>query len=200
MSLNYVACKQLRDLLLKILFSTELRAIPWHKHPWSTVVVLRLAWYSCYHYWKLQVNRVVVSLYWKSAKNIITEINRVSYLIQSARKRAHLCAMLLPASKKHIRTISVSRVRVFTSRPSFPSRKLKKQLQHISLVCENCHSGSSVWLRYLRWYCLISCAGALVLPAGPIGENPGQPAQNVQDEALGMLCGRAALCPPTQCV
>lgn len=38
------------------------------------------------------------------------------------------------------------------------------------------------------------------LPAVSIGVNPSQPAQNVQDEALGVLCGRAALCPSTQCI
>lgn len=58
-------------------------------------------------------------------KNMMTKINHRSYLIQSARKRAHLCAILRPASKKHIRTMSVSRVLVFASRLALPSLKLK---------------------------------------------------------------------------
>lgn len=54
-----------------------------------------------------------------------SKVVHTSYLIQSARKRAHLCAILRPASKKHIWTISVSRVLVFASRPARPSLKLK---------------------------------------------------------------------------
>lgn len=61
----------------------------------------------------------------------------IPYLIQRARKRAHLCAMLRPASKKHILTISVSRVRVFTSRPSFPSLKLERSNRRNYLSLKN---------------------------------------------------------------
>lgn len=39
--------------------------------------------------------------------------------------------MLLPASKKHTRTISISLARVFTNSPSFPSFKLKKKKKAI---------------------------------------------------------------------
>lgn len=107
----------------------------------------------------------------------------VSYLIQSARKRAHLCAMLRPASKKHIRTISVSLIRVFTSRPSFPSLKLKSR-----------QKGFWCWSSADMEPACVSPGW----PAGPVGENPSQPTQDVQDKALSMLRSHAALCSPTQ--
>lgn len=61
--------------------------------------------------------------------------------------------MLRPASKKHIRTISVSRVRVFTSRPSFPSLKLKRSHRMYYFVFVKCQSGSNVWATCPRWWC-----------------------------------------------
>lgn len=48
-----------------------------------------------------------------------------SYLIQSARKRAHLWAMLRPVWKKQTLTMSMSRFLVLVRRPSFPSLGLE---------------------------------------------------------------------------
>lgn len=56
--------------------------------------------------------------------------------MQSARKRAHLCAMLLPASKKHTSTISVSLVLVFANSPSFPSLRLKRKRIKHEITCK----------------------------------------------------------------
>lgn len=67
----------------------------------------------------------------------MSETEVVSYLIQSARKRAHLCAMLRPASKKHIRTMSLIRAWVLASRPAFPSLQLKpRNAHHYLCMCQ----------------------------------------------------------------
>lgn len=94
--------------------------------------------------------------------------------------------MLRPASKKHIRTISVSLVLVLASRPSFPSRKLKNNTEDVSLVCEEYSVLDDVVF-----------FGSF-LPAGSVSKHPSQPAQDVQGEALSMLRSVAALCPPAQ--
>ena len=50
--------------------------------------------------------------------------------MHKARNRAHLWAILRPASKKQTRTMSERYFRVFESRHSFPSFELKNKSKH----------------------------------------------------------------------
>ena len=102
------------------------------------------------------------------SRYVLAVNNQVSYLIQSARKRAHLCAMLRPASKKHTRTISINLIRVFASKPSFPS-----------LMLITGHRMYSLFLEYITYRDIWSTCSFLLQalgfgkPAGSIGEHAG---------------------------
>lgn len=62
-----------------------------------------------------------------------------THLMQRARKRAHLCAMLRPASKKQTRTISKRHILVLESKLSFPSFELKNKIRILK------HSHQDEW-------------------------------------------------------
>lgn len=82
-------------------------------------------------------------------------------------------------------------------RPGFGQQALlsfsytKKKTWDIRLVCKPC---TFHW----KLGCLVCCAEAFVLPAGSVGENSSQPAQDVQDEPLSVLSDGADVCLPTK--
>lgn len=59
--------------------------------------------------------------------------------MHKARNRAHLWAMLRPASKKHTRTMSERHFRVFESRLSFPSLELQNNSRHLDSSWTSTH-------------------------------------------------------------